>query len=332
MKISVPIRRVEIVNNPEEILKLLPMGMSIPMWPEFKKYIIFDLKHFNAQSLLLMEDSSPAGHALIFNVDEKILYFGFFGVLGDTQEKIERLLVELIEFARKNGFEVLKGPVNIPTIIYGWGFMEKGSSTSLFVHNPVNSPLYGDVFRQKGFTEVLKEHTFEGNFRQTTSEFLKGHSFIDYELVVFDSWEEIASHKIEFLKLNVRNLSPRSVVTPSSAVVFDNYLEFIKFYGDPSMAVFTRFKRTKKLIGCFIATPNPFDKHSAVLFSIALDKKHRSKGLGWWMINEVLVNSLKLGIDYCTAIVGSHVDRAIDISGKLGLPLSRTHTVFHYSL
>jgi len=328
----VPKRSVEIVSKPGEILKLLPMGISIPLWPEFTDYILFDLKHFNARSLLLKEEGTPTGHVLVFYAEKKILYFGFFGVLNEKQERIERLIVELIEFARKHDFEAIKGPVNIPTIIYGWGFMEKGSSTSLFVHNPVNSPLYSDIFRQKGFTEVLKEYTFEGNFSQTASEFLKGHLFNDYELVVFDTWEEIANLKVEFLKLNVRNLSPRSVVTPSSMAVFDNYLEFIKQYGDPSMVVFTRLKRTNKLIGCFIATPNPFDKNSIVLFSLVLDKKHRNKGLGWWMVNEILDNSLKLGIDYCTAIVGAHVDRVIDMSGKIGLLLSRTHTVFSYSI
>ena len=327
-----PNRTINIVKEPEEILKLLCIGINIPLWPEFHKYIIFDIKYFNAQSLVLAENNAPAGHALVFSSDKKILYFGFFGVLNDTKDRIEFLLEKLIEFATDKGFETLRGPVNIPTIIFGWGFMEEGSSTTLFAHKPVNSPLYPEIFRQKGFSEVLKEHSFEGVFSRVPPEFLEENINNDYELITFNSWKQIESIKIEFLELNARNLPPTSVVTPSSAGVFENYLEFCKQYGDPSVWVFTRFKNTNELIGCFTTTPNPFDKKSFVLLTIVLDKKHRSMGLGWLMADKLAANSLKKGINYCTTFVGTHVSSSREMSKKMGLPLLRTHTIFSYSL
>jgi len=323
---------IKIVQNPQKILNLLHMGINIQLWPEFEKYILFDLKHFNAQSLLLMENDNPTGHVLVFYNDQKTLFFGFFGVSGNAKDRIELLIEKLVQFAHANGFEMLHGPVNIPTIIFGWGFMEEGSSTTHFVHKPVNSPLYPNVFRQRGFIEALKENSFEGVFGNVPPEYLEEHAIDDYELVVFDTWEAIANIKLEFLKLNVRNLPPKSVVTPSSASVFDNYFEFIKQYGDPSMMVFARLKETNKLIGCFVGTPNPFDKTSFVLLTIVLDKKHRSKGLSWWMVDKLFTNSLKRGINYCTTFVGSHVDSTREMSQKMGLQLLRTHTVFSYLL
>jgi hypothetical protein len=321
-----------IVKEPEEILKLLQIGTNIPIWPEFEKYILFDLKHFSARSLLLTENRYPVAHVLVFHGDNKILYFGFFGASNDNQKWIEFLIDSLVEYAKDNGFESLKGPVNVPTIIYGWGFMEKGSVSSLFVHKPVNMPLYPDIFRAQGFTEVLKEYSFEGTFDPSTSDYTEGFTYEDYELLVFDTWEEMIPHKLEFLKLNVRNLPPKSVVTPSSAGVFDSYLEFIKQYGDPSMMVFTRYKKTKKIIGCLVATPNPFNANSFTLLTVVVDKKHRNKGVSWLMFKELFTTSLKRGINYCTTFVGSHVDSTIKMSERLKLPLKRTHTIFSYSI
>ena len=334
MEVSkVPIvRKIQLVKEFEEILKLLPVGMSIPLWPEFTKYILFDLRHFNARSLVLIEDGSSVGHVLVFYADKKILYFGFFGVSNDRKERIEFLIESLIEYARNNGFETLKGPVNVPTIIYGWGFMEQGSSSTQIVHKPVNSPIYPETFRQKGFKQALQEQSFEGTFDNSSFDYTEGFNYDGYELVVFDTWEELANVKKEFLKLNVKNLAPTSVVTPGSAVVFDNYLEFIKQYGDPSTIVFTRHKTTNKFIGCLVATPNPFDKSSCLFFTIAVNKRHRKKGLGWWMMKELITNCIKLGINSCIVIVESRVEGGRSICERLGFNVMRTHTVFTYSL
>lgn len=323
---------VSFVEDPNEILKLLHMGTNILFWPEFDKYILFDLNHFNAQSLLLTEGGNSVGHALVFSADQETLFFGFFGVSNDKEDRIKFLIEKLIEFAENNGYNGLRGPVNIPTVIYGWGFMEAGSSTSHLVHKPVNLPIYPDVFRQKGFSEFLKEYSFEGRLDQIPPKNLEDFDFSDYELVVFNSWDEIEATKIEFLKLNARNLSPRSVVTPVSGPIFNNYFGFSKQYGDPSMMVFAKFKKTNKLIGCCVGTPDPFNKNSLVLLSIVLDKKHRDKGLAWWILKRYFDNSSKRGINYCTTFVGSHVDSAIDISLKLGFSLERTHTIFTYQI
>jgi hypothetical protein len=323
---------IKIIKDTDEILKLLHMGTNILLWPEFDEYILFDLKYFNAQSLLLVEGDNSVGHALVFSTDQETLFFGFFGVSNDEENRIIFLIEKIIEFAKKSGYNELRGPVNIPTIIYGWGFMEEGSSTSYLVHKPVNLPIYPEVFRQKGFSEILKEYSFEGYFNQLPPEFLDGLDFSDYELVVFNSWDEIEAIKIEFLKLNFRNLPPKSVVTPVSGPIFDNYFKFIKQYGDPSMMVFAKFKKTNKIIGCFVGTPDPFSKNSFVLLTIVLDKKHRDKGLSWWMIKELFANSLKRGINYCTTFVGSHVDSTKNLCMKFGLPLERTHTIFTYRI
>lgn len=322
------VRDTVVIERLKDIITFLPMGTNLPLWTDFRKFVTFDLNLFNARALVIKENGNPVGQTVVFYADKKTLYFGFFGVSDGASHRIEFLIDELIKFGRKAGFETLKGPVNIPTIIFGWGFMEEGSATSKIVHKPSNLPIYPEIFRKKGFSEALKEHSYEGSFNKVPTNFTRNDLSNEYELVVFNSWEEIAAIKVEFLKLNVRNLDPRSVVTPSSADVFENYLGFIKQYGDPSIMVFALYKKTNKFIGCLVATPNPFDKTSCVFFTIGVDKKHRNKGIGWWMMEKLIDNCLKIGINSCIVIVGSHVIGGRHICERLGFKITRTHTVF----
>ena len=51
----------------------------------------------------------------------------------------------------RNAYKKIKGPVNIPAIIFGYGFMEEGSLDNLFIAKPVNPPVYQNCFLEKGF-------------------------------------------------------------------------------------------------------------------------------------------------------------------------------------
>lgn len=325
-------KEIKIVKNPRDILKLLSIGTNIPHWPEFDKYILHDLIHFHANSIILVETANIIAHVLVYYHKKDTLYFGFFGVVGDKTAKIEFMIDKLIEYAKKTKYKFIRGPINIPTIIYGWGFMEKGSSTKLSIHKPVNLPIYNEIFRRKGFSVILKEFSYEGKFQPIPLSFIENDDFSDYELIHFNNWDDFAKIKHEFLLLNARNLPPKSVVTPDSGGIFDNYFDFIKQYGNLFMLVFVKHIKTNKLIGCFIGTPDPFNKESFVLLTVVIDKEHRNKGLGWLMAKDISDNALKHNIRYCTTFVGSHVVSTKKMSEKDGLPLKRTHIIFLYSI
>ena len=75
----------QILSDSNEILKYLQIGTSIPIWPEFHEYILNDINFFKAKSILLKDNGNPSGNALIYNHDESILYFGYFGVNNDNK-------------------------------------------------------------------------------------------------------------------------------------------------------------------------------------------------------------------------------------------------------
>ena len=64
-------------TDPQKILDYLKIGTNIPIWKEFEKYILFDLRHFNSKSIIFYQEEingqkEMLGHVLTFIV-EKVL-------------------------------------------------------------------------------------------------------------------------------------------------------------------------------------------------------------------------------------------------------------------
>ncbi|MHA1373689.1 MAG: hypothetical protein ACTSR7_05295, partial [Promethearchaeota archaeon] len=139
----------------------MQIGTKIPLWSEFHKYIIFDLKYFKAKSILLLESGNILGHVLVFPGVDNYLNFGYFGVISNSNDKISILIDRLIEYTQENNFKGIRGPVNIPAIIFGYGFMVDGSKTNLFIGRAIDPPNYLNLFYKSGFKKVNKIVTWE---------------------------------------------------------------------------------------------------------------------------------------------------------------------------
>ena len=319
------------------MLKWLYIGTNLPVWPEFYPYILHDLKAFRTKSLLLKEEGNIAGHVLVFHEDAEILFFGFFGVFNDEHEKIEFLLNKLIEYGKQHNFHKIIGPINIPIPIYGWGFLEKGSAANLFVGKPTNLPIYQEMFFQKGFTLKTKELSLEGPLKDFNSKILNNFDSENYEMFQPKSWEEVLNFKTRFFKLNT-NLPRTSVITPGIQYLYENYIKFIKQYGDLFMIVFLKYKITGDIVGCFFSIPNPFRKNksdiydSVEAFIILLEKEHQGKGLGWLLSLFTAKKGWDNNIRYTSSPIEKNVKRSIRITKKYGLKHKRTHLILEYSI
>ena len=329
-------------TDPHNIIDYLKIGTKIPIWKEFEKFIFFDLRHFNTKSIISYRKKSNGqkeilGHVLTFIV-EKVLYFGFFGIINDVHEEQERLISKLIEYAQENKCEKIKGPINIPTVIYGWGFMAEGSETSLFVSKPVNSPDYINSFLKLGFKIIAIEHTWEGYFEYYYYKYLKFLNLSDKYEIEFHNWEEIRKLKWVYLDLNARNLPETSILTPHTDILFDSYLDFIKRYGYPSMVLFARFKENNKYVGCITCLPNPFPRKgkekidSLVLYSLVVDPEHRKKGLGWFLNKIMVEKAIEKDFSFISTPIEKSVKTTQKMAEKGGLKLTRKHVILEYSI
>ena len=324
---------IEKLGSPKRIINYLQIGTNIPVWKEFHKYIIHDLKFFNANSWLIKQQGNIIGHILIYEYEDT-LYFGYLNILDNDTEKIQFIIDELKTYAKKEDLKFIKGPINVPTIIFGWGFLEKGSEMDLFLGKPINPPIYQEKFIQNDFIIVNKQNSWEGELRNFPKNLLKNYKFQGYDIILPKNWEEFLIYKENFKRLTSKNLKKNSIVTPGTSYLFDNYLNFAMEYGSPILTIFLRENKKNKIIGCLACINNPFRKNKNGIYdsffpiSFAVNKKHRGKGLAFLMFQKIVEKARSNNMNYfSSSIIGSETVPKI-----LKLVNKRIHLILEYKL
>jgi len=329
----------QILNEPKKILKFLQIGISIPIWTEFHKYIIHDINYFQAKSILIKDDGNVVGHTLIYNENEEILYFGYFGVINHNRNYISFLLSQLLKYAKEKQFKSIRGPINLPTVIFGWGFMQEGSLESLFVGKPVNPPIYQNLFFQNGFYVKIEEKSWEGNYLRFNPYRLKQFDYSDYEYFNPNDWNDLMEYKEDFLRIHAENMPETAKITPGLEGLFDSYTDYLFNYGYNFMIMFIRYKPTGKIVACGSCLPNPFRKDakgntdSIVAYSWAINKEHRKKGLTLLMFGATSLQAWKKKLRYTTGPTGGEENiRFAKFADFVNLQNKRTHLILELKL
>ncbi|MBY8988570.1 MAG: GNAT family N-acetyltransferase [Candidatus Lokiarchaeota archaeon] len=325
---------VEIIEEPNEILKHLQHGINIPVREEFYEFILHDLTIYRAKSLILKEDDKIVAHTLAYDDGGEVLFFGFFGAIDHEQKHIAYLLDRLIEFAQNNRYKTIRGPINPPTFIYGWGFMTEDSLGTLSVSKPVNPPIYQEIFAQRGFYVKSKQGTWEGELYRIPKEELKKYDFEEYEIHSPKNWDEIPTLKLPLMILSARNLGLESQITPSPDKLYENFIAFVKKYGEIYMLKLLRHKISRQFVGCLIMLPNPFKRNreekykSMVGYSLTIEKEHRGKGLSFYLVKEVYDAAYEDNVRYISASMEINVFECINLAkNHYGLSYTRTHLI-----
>ncbi len=328
-----------ILSDPNEILKYLQIGINIPIWPEFHKYILHDINYFQAKSIILKEYGNVIGNVLIYNENSDILYFGYFGVINHNKDYISFLIDELLKYARENNFRLIRGPINIPTVIYGWGFMQEGSSESLFVGKPVNPPIYQKLFFKIGFYVKIEEKSWEGDYLRINPYRIEQFDYSEYEYLNPKDWNELMELKGEFLRLHAENMPDYGKITPNIMGLFDNYADYVFKYGYNFMITFIRYKPTGKIVACASCLPNPFRKDakgnydSIVAYSWAIEPEHRKKGLTLLIWGGTSLQAWKKKLRYTSGPTGGKENiRFAKFAKLINLENRRTHLVLELKL
>ena len=276
-----------ILLNKSEIIKYIHLGISIPILPQFHKYISDDLDIYDAKDIILEEKVEQknfgkktdeiAGITLVYHDDTDILYFGFFGVYDNDVEKIDFLINDLIKYAIERNYKYIRGPINIPTMIYGWGFMAKGSKKDLFIGSPINPPIYQEIFFKKGFKVLFQEDRYEmPALRMDPHKVEKlinlGINSWNYKENIFDTGdyeyeyinpgkEGMMKVKEEFLELNAKYMPPSAQITPKKSSGFDSLIDFIFKYGADWMIWIVRHKKTNQMVANGYVIPDIFSNN-----------------------------------------------------------------------
>lgn len=330
--------KTKIIEDPGEILKYLHIGISIPIRPEFYKYILNDLNFFKANSLILIEKDEVVGHSLLFSDTKDILYFGFFGVNDHDAERIAFLLDKIVEFGKNKKAKSIHGPINIPTIIYGWGFMKEGSCEDVFIGRPVNPPMYQQLFLERGFCVKHELIIWEWSIFKFDPYKLKKFNFSDYEFFNPKNLNDFKKMLDIFLDLHKKNLPESAQLTPSVSQLFESYADFIFTYGYSFMISFVRYKTTGKIVACASFLPNPFQKDgkgndtTIVANSWVVEPEHRRNGLVILMLGNAASQSWDHGIRIGSGPIPSANKANTEVAKRIGSKITGSRIILELNL
>jgi hypothetical protein len=279
--------RVILEKDPQKIVDRLHIGTSMPILPVYHKYLLKDINEYNAVALFLEEDIDTSyfgkktdkiiGMTLVYSDGSETLYFGFFRVLDHDPKKIEFLMNSLINYANQHGVHQIRGPINVPTTIFGWGFMVEGSNKDLFIGSPINSPIYQQIFLENGFDVLFQEDRYDmpalkmdphKNKKLIEMGINKG----DYQLDPFDTGDYpyelynldkkgMMDIKDEYVELFTTYMPPSALISPKSSYTYDSLVDFIFEFGAEWMMFFVREKTTKQMVAAGYIIPDPYSRN-----------------------------------------------------------------------
>ncbi len=342
-----------ITGDKKEIARYLPLGTSLPILPAFRKYINRSLDRFQDVNSILLEVKRETpfnnnadnieGHVLMYNDGSDTLFFGFFGVFDHDPDKIDYLLDQVVDYATKKGYKRIRGPINVPSNLFGMGFMEEGSSKELFICRPVTPPIYISRFLNSGFKSIIEEDQYDCalfSFNPMDPSNPLSKQFADYEFVYFRSKEEILEYVDDIIDMHVTYMPPSASVTPQIRGSAEEIIDIVCEFGRPEMVWIVKYKPTDEIISCGYILPNMFSSdENGNLDSISMHDwlvhpDHRRNGLTvymWGMLSQELM-APKGHLTYGIWQVGKENIANSKAAQKMGGILKRTLVIFEKEL
>lgn len=344
--------KVKILENHNEILKYLYLGTSIPILPEFEKYILKTFRAYNVKALLLEKTlhndifgekvDNTQGITIIYDDGADKLFFGFFGVFDHEKEKIKFLITQLIEYAKKNDYNYIRGPVNIPAVIFGWGFMAEGSNKSLFICCPTNPPIYQREFLEKGFYVKFKEDRYDVITIKLNPYKLKkkNGSYYDFSSYEYKNPKKNEIWKVvdDIVELHLKFMPASAQISPLNPINTQVHIEFIYEFGSEHYIWIVYHKPTHKMVACGFIVPNPFSRDkrnridSASFHDWVVHPDHRRSGLAMLMYGCTSMNVYKKGLRWGSWPVGADNEANAAAARKMKGIRDRRHLILEFSI
>ena len=228
-----------------------------------------------------------------------------FGWLkGDSEGILKTLLNACKSFAKSRGHQKIRGPINQPKQLGGWGIITKGFGTRPTLNAPRDQPRLAHFFestygngRGNG-TNSADVTTYYNNTLDRTEPIAtreKNVELVNPAPEKLFSNEELSSSLVKLIQ------SGFSSLLPDTSVVENQFAKYAKIYAQvqnpQDFYELAIDKDTKEVVGCLIACPNLCDlwsggKLESCLFdSIVIAKKWRRTNLGkklWFTVADRL--------------------------------------------
>ncbi|MBY9005235.1 MAG: hypothetical protein KGD63_00570 [Candidatus Lokiarchaeota archaeon] len=292
---------VEIIEDVDRIMEKIQLGTSIPISENFtfknskssifRDYLYAAFKQYNIKAILLKINEKIIGITIIFNVDFENLYFGFFGVETHTPNRIQFLINNLKKYGKKNNFKFIKGPINIPPIIFGFGFLAKSEDTKSYIGRPINSLNYYKKFMDNRFYPKHRLDTYFFRLIKIDLNCLD-YDFREYKFLNLRE-NELSLYREKILLLHLSNMPNFTQITPNpqkNAQLIYNYL--IDNIESCNIWII-KHKSSNDIIGCGYSVTDPITKDIISFEQFIIKKSYQGKGLAIFMSFKIMNHLLK---------------------------------------
>ncbi|MHA1339975.1 MAG: hypothetical protein ACTSRZ_07275 [Promethearchaeota archaeon] len=320
---------IRVEEDPEIIFKNFHYGINLPVKEEFKEYIMPEIKHLQAKAIYIMtSEEKIIGHSLVYK-DEDVMFFGLFKAQNDSDDIIKLMISKINDIAQKENCTKIRGPINVPPHIYGWGFSEEGSDPSIAAATPFTNPKYIKLFIEKGF-----ELWHRLLWIRTPIKKIPYKKIWDIRNPDLDQTDWI----LPFLEIQAKNFPESARLTPKRSIeVIIPGLKFIKKYGGKEFIYLVYHEG--KMIGTGYATPNPFDLNeqgkckSVLLYGGAVVPEFQRKGIMMQIFGEFFENCVKRNIFLGECVVGDdNLASKTLLEKQLGGKVTRSYQILQKNL
>jgi hypothetical protein len=329
---------VKKLTDPNQIFSNLQNGTNLPVTEALKKYIVSEIERMNAFSIVLEDNSQQdnsqqdnsqqvIGHCLLYEW-ESVLYFAFFQTKNDDVKIISELIDQIIAIAKDHKCTAIRGPINLPPIIYGYGFAEEDSDEDVFATAPFSSPVYIEIFEQRKFSVWHRVLHFRVPLMPISLQKKWDVGPVDFSHP--ETWKK------EFIEIQMKVFPPSAQVTPNRAPAFNDYMEFIQEFGYQEMVAFAR--DNGKVIGTGWGTPDPFNLtakgkcKNIVLFGGAILPEYQKQGVLKEMIFDFADKVAKTGIRWGEMPIADDNIGSITMAKSYGGRQTRSHVIMGIDL
>lgn len=319
---------VEFLTDPNEIYANLSLGTNLPIKTELKKYIMWEIRHMNIKSIVLHgDDNEIIGHSCIYHCDGT-MYFGFFAVNNSEPNLIKHLVDLIINIARERNCSSIKGPINLPQIIYGYGFPRVDSSKKVAAGTPYSDPVYLETFRDMGFSTWHEIRWYHVPIVKTPMKKIWPAKVADFEKL---DWME------PFIDIQARCFPPSAKLTPGRTMnAYKMNLDLVRKYGHPDFIEMSY--DGDRLIGTGYVTPNVFDLNDAgkcksiILMGAAVEPEYRRKKVVSSMLLPFFNKCKDWGMTHAEYLVGADNEGSIAAAKAFGGNLIRTYEILEIDI
>ena len=264
---------------------------------------------------------------------KQIPIFGWLN--ADTKEIAQILLTHVENFAKNNGHEEFRGPLNMPKM-FGWGAQVEYFNCPMFWETPHNRPEIPKWVEECGYKPDTEYITLELTHLLEVENPYPELDIVSYSIEELFSNNEMMVKLQQLIERNFSGFLPD--ITTDKGKFGEMGKMLLETGHGQDFYILAIDRNTKDLVGFILEVPNIFEQWAGnklkkvVVDTVIVDEKYRGAYFFYFLFNEIYKKLTPTGIDgIVSGLIWSKNIPAMKTFTKIGKQVQKT-VVFQKSL